>query len=231
MSDYISRQAAIDAVKKHYRTHDNDLLELIAFDIERLPPAQGKPFNLPKIYIADGYDTIEGEDGNVGFGVYVPDENQIYVAGDVEGEIRARALLHEICHWVQAMCGRPFDEDEANEFSDIVYDALPSAQPYTEAELQKIQELEQAELEKAFELGKAEANKWIPCDKGEPDEDTECWVTVKTTDALYRGNFTKRYGERRDKGFITSGGFMWWNTALAWMPIYEPEPYKGGDDK
>ena len=70
------------------------------------------------------------------------------------------------------------------------------------------------------------APKWIPCDKGEPDEDTECWVTVKTTDALYRGNFTKRYGERRNKGFITSDGFMWWNTALAWMPIYEPEPYK-----
>ena len=71
--------------------------------------------------------------------------------------------------------------------------------------------------------------RWIPCDKGEPDEDMECWVTVKTTDALYRGNFTKRYGERRYKGFITSGGFMWWNTALAWMPIYEPEPYKEDD--
>ena len=69
--------------------------------------------------------------------------------------------------------------------------------------------------------------RWVPCDMGEPDEDMECWITVKTTDALYRGNFTKRYGERRDKGFITSGGFMWWNTALAWMPIYEPEPYKG----
>lgn len=68
--------------------------------------------------------------------------------------------------------------------------------------------------------------RWIPCDKGEPDEDMECWVTAKTTD-VYRGKFTKRYGERRAKGFITSGGFMWWwNTALAWMPIYEPEPYK-----
>ena len=76
------------------------------------------------------------------------------------------------------------------------------------------------------------AQQWIPCDKGEPDEDMECWVTVKTTDALYRGYFTKRYGERRDKGFITSGGFMWWNTALAWMPIYEPEPYRPeGEDK
>ena len=73
--------------------------------------------------------------------------------------------------------------------------------------------------------------RWIPCDKGEPDEDMECWVTVKTTDALYRGNFTKRYGERRDKGFITSGGFMWWNTVLAWMPIYEPEPYKAESEE
>ena len=35
--DTISRQAAIDAVKNRYRTHEDDLLELIAFDIERLP--------------------------------------------------------------------------------------------------------------------------------------------------------------------------------------------------
>ena len=79
-----------------------------------------------------------------------------------------------------------------------------------------------AELKDCYEPKR----RWIPCDKGEPDEDMECWVAVKTTDALYRGNFTKRYGERGYKGFITSGGFMWWNTALAWMPIYEPEPYK-----
>ena len=131
MSDLIDRQAAIDALHMHlmYRMGTDSNKKRLDDWINSLPSAQGKPFNLPEIYIADGYDTIEGEDGNVGFGVYVPDENQIYVAGDVEGEIRARALLHEICHWVQAMCGRPFDEDEANEFSDIVYDALPSAQP------------------------------------------------------------------------------------------------------
>ena len=132
--------------------------------------------------------------------------------------ISRQAAIDELEH---AAWGKEWDKALAK----AMLESLPSAQPYTEAESQKIQELEQAELEKAFELGKAEANKWIPCDKGEPDEDTECWVTVKTTDALYRGNFTKRYGERRDKGFITSDGFMWWNTALAWMPIYEPEPY------
>ncbi len=40
MSDSISRQMAIDEIKKHYRAHDNDLLELIAFNIGRLPSAQ-----------------------------------------------------------------------------------------------------------------------------------------------------------------------------------------------
>ena len=39
-TDTISRQAAIGEVKKHYRAYDNDLLELITFDIERLPSVQ-----------------------------------------------------------------------------------------------------------------------------------------------------------------------------------------------
>ena len=34
---------------------------------------------------------------------------------------------------------------------------LPSVQPYTDEEIQKIQELEQAQLDKAFELGKESA--------------------------------------------------------------------------
>lgn len=40
MSDLISRQAAIETVKKHYRGFDNDLLEVIAYEMERLPSAQ-----------------------------------------------------------------------------------------------------------------------------------------------------------------------------------------------
>ena len=34
---------------------------------------------------------------------------------------------------------------------------MPAAQPYTEADIQKMQDLEQAELEKAFELGRQNA--------------------------------------------------------------------------
>ena len=39
MSDLISRQAAIETVKKHYRV-DNDLLEVIVYEIEALPSVQ-----------------------------------------------------------------------------------------------------------------------------------------------------------------------------------------------
>ena len=40
MSSLIERQAAIETVKKHYRGFDNDLLEVIAYEMERLPSAQ-----------------------------------------------------------------------------------------------------------------------------------------------------------------------------------------------
>lgn len=40
MDNLISRQAAIDTVTKHYRAHDNDLLEVIAYEIEQLPSAE-----------------------------------------------------------------------------------------------------------------------------------------------------------------------------------------------
>ena len=42
MNDLISRQAAIDTVAKHFRI-DNDLLEVIVYEMERLPSAQPEP--------------------------------------------------------------------------------------------------------------------------------------------------------------------------------------------
>lgn len=176
--------------------------------LKQLPSVKEKPFKLPEIYIAEGYDTIEGEDGNVGFGVYVPDENQIYVAGDVEDEIRARALFHEIGHWVQAMCGRPFNEDEANEFSDIVYNALPSAQP------------EQL---------------WIPCSERLPKEKDAGILkklgTGKRSEYVLATVEVK--GERMTVTACTYDGKWDWNMkyafpdfkVIAWMPL--PDPYGG----
>ena len=40
MDDLIRRKDAIDLVEKHYRAHDNDELELIAYEVGRLPSAQ-----------------------------------------------------------------------------------------------------------------------------------------------------------------------------------------------
>lgn len=80
---------------------------------------------LPKIYVAEGYDTVEVNDKDKGFGVYVPQDKQIYLAGDVPCEVMLKSLFHELCHWVQDMAGQPFDEDEAEEFSEIIFSILP----------------------------------------------------------------------------------------------------------
>ena len=38
--DTISRQTVLDTIKKHYRAYDNDLLEVIAYEIEHMPSIQ-----------------------------------------------------------------------------------------------------------------------------------------------------------------------------------------------
>ena len=133
---------------------------------------------------------------------------------DLISRANALNIVKDVCEAILSGCGSHYDGE------DEVYDDLREVDAVLKCN---------KEIRTALKHLPS-AQQWIPCDKGEPDEDMECWVTVKTTDALYRGNFTKRYGERRDKGFITSGGFMWWNTALAWMPIYEPEPYRSEGD-
>ena len=85
---------------------------------------QTEQMPLPRIYIAEGYDTVEDGNGNRGFGVYVPSEKQIYVAGNVPEEVLLKALFHEIAHWAQDISGRGFNEDEAERFSNSVYNAL-----------------------------------------------------------------------------------------------------------
>ena len=67
---------------------------------------------------------------------------------------------------------------------------------------------------------------WIPVEQDTPDEERECWITPKTTSKVYRGVFTRHYGECHRTGFICDDGFMWLNTALAWMYCEVPEPYK-----
>ena len=50
----------------------------------------------------------------------------------------------------------PYDEYWKEQIEKAV-NALPSAQPYSEADIQKMQDLEQAEMLKAYECGRASA--------------------------------------------------------------------------
>lgn len=250
MNDLISRQGAIDAMSESLKRVFPEHRQIAEKCLNVLPSAQEKPFNLPEIYIAEGYDTIEGEDGNVGFGVYVPDETKIYVAGDVEGEIRARALFHEVCHWVQAMCGRPFDEDEANEFSDIVYDALPSAQE-THEERAETHACDLIDREAAVdaiyhhlpsvsrtrartmlhEVPSAQPEqRWILISERLPEE----YEYVLLCDREPGPDEGTSYS-RMAVGWLEDGQIHCWDDRavreefVAWMPL--PEPYKEGEQE
>lgn len=48
-------------------------------------------------------------------------------------------------------------EKDENLFIHLVRDIAPSAQPYTDEEIQKMQDIEQAQLDKAYEMGKSDA--------------------------------------------------------------------------
>lgn len=95
-----------------------------------------------------------------------------------------------------------------------------------EAELLKALQYDRQQYEKGYEDAKAERG-WILCSERIPDEGRECWITTKSTDNVYRGTFTEFYSPRHDIGFICDDGFMWWNTAKAWMYCEKPEPYRG----
>lgn len=67
-------------------------------------------------------------------------------------------------------------------------------------------------------------NQWIPVEERLPEEGEEVLITTKTSEKLYFGMYTKRYGFSMREGFICGENFMWLNTAIAWMPL--PDPYR-----
>ena len=106
---------------------------------------------------------------------------------------------------------------------DIII-TLPSAQP-TDAEIQRMQDIEQAALEKAYECGKQDAIQWIPCKERLPEDEEEVIVSVH-----YSGDNADDYTA---SGWYAVAGDFWVvdNEAneyvVAWMPL--PEPWKGGE--
>ena len=69
--------------------------------------------------------------------------------------ISRKWLKNAIHNFYKGIVHTPTEED-----IQAYIDVAPSVKPqYTEAEIQKMQEIEQAQLEKAYELGKAEQQK------------------------------------------------------------------------
>ena len=154
-------------------------------------------------------------------------------------------LVRDVCDAILSECGCHYDSEVEGEVYDDIHEVstilkcnkairkslmdLPSAQPYTEAEIQKMQELEQAEIQKAYELGKAEANRWIPCSERLPD------ITEHHTSdpcIVFCDNGAYGFAELEENIF----GQVGWNcerddeyheplgTVVAWMPL--PEAYE-----
>ena len=74
------------------------------------------------VHVMEGYDTIETPEG-FGFGVFVPEKLEIFIAGDMPGgeESLIKTLAHEYKHFMQYCEGKPFNEEEAETFAEEIY--------------------------------------------------------------------------------------------------------------
>ena len=71
--------------------------------------------------------------------------------------ISRQALMKELSDFVRASNNSDFARTPTWNDAVSLVGSMPSAQPYTEDEIQKIQDLEQAQFDKVYELGKQAA--------------------------------------------------------------------------
>ena len=88
-------------------------------------------------------------------------------------------------------------------------ESLPSAQP-TDADIQRMQDIEQAMLDKAFECRKQDAARWIPCSERLPF-DAGYYLTTTTYNEVFCDYWNLNEWNRTEQ-------------VIAWMPL--PEPYR-----
>lgn len=112
--------------------------------------------------------------------------------------------------------------DDCIDAAHSVLDAVPPAQP-TDAEIQRMQDIEQAALEKAYECGKQDAVQWISCEERLPEPGVNVLVDVLDIPADDRFPLVGKIGD--DGDWCNCYG-EWF--AVAWMPI--PDPWKGEND-
>lgn len=135
------------------------------------------------------------------------------------------AVCMEWCNVKHQNCEHPFDVEKDDcywcdgcETALRTLPDLPSAQPeYTDAEIQKMQDLEQAQIEKAYQLGyeegRNEAQRWTPVSEDKPEPFQEVLVT------LHENGWN---GTTYD--IVESRAYDGDYKITAWMPL--PQPYK-----
>ena len=213
MSDLIDRQAAIDAMTNTLWHYPNECYRnlneyefakgLSELGLKSVPSAQPMAVNVLKRSETPNSSDVISRQAAIDAIVNTVSEIGLHDNSEV------------------ARYGATFRQ---HEIIDII-EGMPSAQPYTEAELQKMQELEQAEIQKAYELGREEGQKeaqpehrWIPCKTALPEKGQYvlCQCRVGIMDVLH---LTDDNGWYKDSTHIYMHGFV-----LAWMPL--PEPYR-----
>ncbi len=74
------------------------------------------------LHICEGHDTIEDpETGKVAFGMFGIHNNHCYVAGDLPLEQLLKTIAHEYMHFIQKWEEKDINEDEAEDFADLMY--------------------------------------------------------------------------------------------------------------
>lgn len=152
----------------------------------------------PHVFIVEGYDSIKSEDGETGFGIYDPENKQIFIAGDVPDEIFIKALLHELMHWVQDISGCAFNEGEANTFAENIYNTMESY---------------------------IVTSRWIPVTERLPEPEAKTyWVCTDTGYQCECRWTNNRFGIGEGEWGWSIFDTPQYSKPIAWMPL--PEPYK-----
>lgn len=75
------------------------------------------------LHICEGHDSIQDPyTENLAFGMFNRETNHCYVAGDLEEEQVLKTIAHEYKHFLQKCDGGSFDEEDAENFADLMYD-------------------------------------------------------------------------------------------------------------
>lgn len=74
------------------------------------------------LHICEGHDSIQDPyTEELGFGMFGRENNECYVAGDLEIEQVLKTIAHEYKHFIQKYDGVEFNEEDAENFADETY--------------------------------------------------------------------------------------------------------------